>query len=73
MTFRRWLLTELRGPLCDYGTAWGVEGCLEPSVAETLPRPAEWSRGFRWCEKHKDKAREVAGFAAAPAGEKEGR
>jgi hypothetical protein len=48
----RWLMTRLRGPLCDYGTAVG-RGCLEAATWESTWMPAEANgRRLRWCNRH---------------------
>ena len=66
MTLRRRFLTWWRGPLCDAGTAFGAEGCLNSAPFETLPHPPGWSRGFRWCEEHKADAGDAIGLPLRP-------
>jgi hypothetical protein len=58
----RLLLTWWRGPLCDAGTALGQRGCLKAAVAETVPHPPGWTRGFRWCEEHRGDAGQAIGL-----------
>ena len=72
MSLRRRILSWWRGPLCDAGTAGGGEGCLNSAPNESLPHPQGWSRGFRWCEKHRSVAAEAIGLRAGAAETKEG-